>query len=198
MQISKQYRFVFIDIPKTASLTLDTVFSQYGSELERPPKNSKLGEKHCRVIPDWAKDYTKITCVRNPFERICSFYHFMKQQDKLFEWYKIKTFDDFIDRCLEYNDCPDDEPHGYKYRMFPMWKYLKPLGYDILLRQEYLKEDLQQLSFIDNLDLPTKNRNENKLSWADEYTEERRKKIIEWAGNDFDLFNYSRDYTGYK
>jgi hypothetical protein len=79
-----------------------------------------------------------------------------------------------------------------------MWKYLKPLGYDILLRQEYLKEDLQQLSFIDNLDLPTKNRNKNKLSWADEYTEKRKRKIIQWAGDDFDLFGYSRDYIKYK
>jgi len=199
MHISKKHKFVFIDIPKTASLTLDTIFENtYGAKLHRPPKGSYLGEKHSRQIPDWAKSYTRVTCVRNPFERICSFYHFMKKQSKLFDWYGIHNIDDFIDVCLDYSlTCPDDEPHGWKYRMFPAWKYLRPTGYDIVLRQEHLAEDFAKLPFVTGeVTLPEKNRNNSNTGWAEEYTSDRRNKIQTWAEHDFDMFGYDPDYKG--
>ena len=208
MHISTKYKFVFIDIPKTASLTLDTVFqNNFEAALSKPPKVSKLGEKHSRIIPDWANNFTRITCVRNPFERICSFYHFMKDQPirpgspkMTIDLYNIKTFDDFIDKSLEYtNVCPDNEVNGIQYRLFPAWKYLAPMGYDIVLKQENLLEDFKKLPFVDKQDtLPRKNSNKTNVGWGEVYNTERRDKIIEWAGKDFELFGYDKNYKGKK
>jgi len=210
MHISEKYKFVFIDIPKTASLTLDTVFeNRYDAKLSKPPRNSKLGEKHSRIIPEWASTFTKVTCVRNPFERICSFYHFVDGQlvnprnpklGTLFNFYGIKTFDDFIDKSIEYTQlCPDNEVNGFQYRLFPAWKYLAPMGYDIVLKQEKLLEDFKKLPFVDKQEsLPRKNSNKTNVGWGEVYTTERRDKIIEWAGKDFELFGYDKNYKGNK
>ena len=197
MHISKKHKFVFLDVPKTASLTLDTIFEEkFGANLNKPPIVSNLGQKHSRSIPDWAKDFTKITCVRNPFERISSFYYFTLTHKQLSKDMGIETFDDFIDHCLECTACsPDDQKNGKIYRYFPAWKFLAPMGYDIVLKQESLAEDFSKLTFVnDDIKLPEKNRNSKNKGWQELYTPERHEKVVAWAGEDFKLFNYDQNY----
>lgn len=199
MHISKKHKFVFLDVPKTASLTLDTIFEKkFGAKLNKPPRASKLGQKHSRIIPGWAKEYTKITCVRNPFERISSFYFFTLTDKKLTKDMGIKTFDDFIDHCLKCTtDSHNNQKNGRVYRYFPAWKFLAPMGYDIVLKQETLAEDFSKLPFVnDDIKLPEKNRNSKNKGWQELYTPERHEKVVTWAGEDFKLFGYDQNYKG--
>lgn len=179
MMISEKLELVYIDVPKTASATLDTFFGDNDWEL---CKHSQ-GLKHGRIIPPYAKNYTKVASVRNPFDRVTSFYFFKKVKGQ-----EKGSFDSFLDFLLStkkygagYNDLKT-------YIHFPMCKYLKPTGYDIILRQENLAEDLKQIGFIDPI-LGKRNKLD-RPSWRDVYTKERERKIISWAEEDFEEFGY--------
>lgn len=179
MMISTKLRMVYIDVPKTASFTLDTLFEEDGWELIKHDQ----GIKHRRVIPNNAKNFTIVASVRNPFDRATSFYFFRKElkQEK-------ESFDDFLDILLSTKKLDASYKKKNLYIFFPICKYLKPIGYDIILRQENLVEDLKQIGY-NNVTLETKNKLD-RPSWGDMYTKKREEKIIEWAEADFEEFGY--------
>jgi len=78
------------------------------------------------------------------------------------------------------------------YRYFPMWKYVKSIGYNVVLKLESLQEDIAQLDFLPkDIILPIKNDNRHP-SWKEVETPERKEKIQLWAGEDFELFGYEK------
>jgi len=73
-----------------------------------------------------------------------------------------------------------------------MWKYIKSIGYNVVLKLESLQEDIAQLDFLPkDIILPIKNDNSHP-AWEEVETAERREKIQLWAGEDFDLFGYEK------
>ena len=196
MIISHAYKFVFLDVPKTASLSLDTVFEkQYGGKLVKPPPESKLGEKHSRVIPLAGADYLKVTCVRDPYSRMVSFWHHTRNtQQQEIRRLKLTGFDSFLDHCLMVTDkYPADHTNGFDYRYFSMWKYLEPTGYDTVMRLESLESDFNKLPFVTTpVQLPNRNKTNNGETWQELQTPERTEKINAWAGKDFEVFGYTR------
>ena len=76
MILSDKYKYLGICIPKTGSTSLQSLFGPpYGDVVGAGP-----GEHHMnltealRRFPK-AKNYFKFTFVRNPYDRIISFYH---------------------------------------------------------------------------------------------------------------------------
>ena len=180
MIICDSLRLVYIDVPKTASATLDTFFTEKGGVVE---KHSQ-GIKHGRVIPFRAKNYARVASVRNPFERATSYYYFSKERNQT-----KQSFDDFLDLLLSTKEYASGHTDLKTYIHFPICKYLAPIGYDILLRQENLVEDLKNLGFTDESLLE---RNKiDRPSWKDSYSKERKEKIILWAEKDFEEFGYN-------
>ena len=194
MIVSNKNKFIYFDVPKTASLSLDNIFLQHAEGIFiRPPFTSNLSNKHCRIIPQFAKDYTKIISVRNPYDRMTSFYYFHVKRKVELQQMGISTFDEFIDYCLnvtnKYDATVED---GLMYRYFPIWKYVKPTGYDIVIKLESLREDLSKLNFLPkDIILPTENQNSHP-DWEEVETPERKEKIQLWAGEDFELFGYEK------
>ena len=194
MIISDNYKFIYIDVPKTASVTLDSIFTEYsGGYLQRPPAQSNLMTKHCRVVPEHAKYYTKIISVRNPYDRMTSFYYFSVARKVELQQMGVSTFDEFIDYCLDATIKHDGtEVNGLMYRYFPIWKYVKPIGYNVVLKLESLQEDIKGLEFLPkDIILPVKNDNSHP-SWEEVENSERKEKIQLWAGEDFELFGYEK------
>ena len=194
MIISDNYKFIYIDVPKTASVTLDSIFTEYsGGYLQRPPAQSNLMTKHCRVVPEHAKYYTKIISVRNPYDRMTSFYYFSVARKVELQQMGVSTFDGFIDYCLNATIKHDaTEVNGLMYRYFPMWKYVKPISYNVVLKLESLQQDIAQLDFLPkDITLPIRNENSHP-AWEEVETLERKEKIQLWAGEDFELFGYEK------
>ena len=194
MIISDKHKFIYIDIPKTASVTLDSIFTEYsGGYLQRPPIQSNLMNKHCRVVPEHAKYYTKIVSVRNPYDRMTSFYYFSVARKVELQQMGVSTFDGFIDYCLNATIKHDaTEVNGLMYRYFPMWKYVKPISYNVVLKLESLQQDIAQLDFLPkDITLPIRNENSHP-AWGEVETLERKEKIQLWAGEDFELFGYEK------
>lgn len=194
MIISDKYKFIYIDVPKTASVTLDSIFTEHSAGyLQRPPAQSNLMNKHCRVVPEHAKYYTKIVSVRNPYDRMTSFYYFSVARKVELQQMGVSTFDEFIDYCLNTTIKHDaTEVNGLMYRYFPMWKYIKPMSYNVVLKLESLQEDIAQLDFLPkDIILPIKNNNSHP-SWEEVENQERKEKIQLWAGEDFELFGYEK------
>ena len=194
MIISDKHKFIYIDVPKTASVTLDSIFTEHcAGYLQRPPTQSNLMNKHCRVVPEHAKYYTKIVSVRNPYDRMTSFYYFSVARKVELQQMGVSTFDGFIDYCLDATIKHDAiEVNGLMYRYFPMWKYVKPISYNVVLKLESLQEDIAQLDFLQkDIVLPIRNDNSHP-AWEEVETPERKEKIQLWAGEDFDLFGYEK------
>ena len=194
MIISDKHKFIYIDVPKTASVTLDSIFTEYsGGYLQRPPIQSNLMNKHCRVVPEHAKYYTKIVSVRNPYDRMTSFYYFSVARKVELQQMGVSTFDGFIDYCLNATIKHDaTEVNGLMYRYFPMWKYVKPISYNVVLKLESLQQDIAQLDFLPkDITLPIRNENSHP-AWGEVETLERKEKIQLWAGEDFELFGYEK------
>ena len=194
MIVSDKHKFIYIDVPKTASVTLDSIFTEHcAGYLQRPPIQSNLANKHCRIVPEHAKYYTKIISVRNPYDRMTSFYYFSVSRKVELQQMGVSTFDEFIDYCLDTTLKHDaTEVNGLMYRYFPMWKYVKSIGYNVVLKLESLQEDITQLDFLPkDIILPVKNDNRHP-SWKEVETPERKEKIQLWAGEDFELFGYEK------
>lgn len=199
MLISKKYKFVYLDVPKTASSSLDEVFTEYGGKLQKVTSRGRQYLKHCRLIPNYATNFVKIASVRNPYARIVSHYNFNKRNETAIREFSkywgeghLDSFDSYIDLCLKINEEYNyDTDYMQAYNRFPQWKYLELTGYDYIIHTESLEKDLKVIPFIKSINIPHKNKMEYN-SWQEWITPERNEKIIEWAGKDFNLFGYEK------
>ena len=76
MIISDKYKYLGICIPKTGSTSIQSLFTPYGQLLGAGPNEHHMTlEEALRRFPE-ANDYFKFAFVRNPYDRIISFYHY--------------------------------------------------------------------------------------------------------------------------
>ncbi len=186
MIISDSHKFIYYDLPKTGSCSLDRVFSRYGKCIPKALNN----KKHNRIVPKNKENYYKIASIRNPYERAISFYH--QGLAKNFDIAK-KSLDALLDHLVY---CAlNGEPNDLSTLIgnhFPIWKYLyivEPIDYYIKL--EYIQEDLNNIPLNINKNLPHLNKR-NHPKFKDYINQERLEKINIWAGQDFKKYNYKR------
>src|SRR6056300_1476733 len=94
------HKFVYIDIPKTGSCSIEEVFNKYKSDWKHPKAFEDTTYKHSRQIPNFAKDYYKIASVRNPYDRIISFYYYFMERHLVIKPY-MESFEKFLDYAIE-------------------------------------------------------------------------------------------------
>lgn len=187
MIVSDKFKVVYIDIPKTGSISLDAIFTKHlHGKVIRLPK-PEVNFKHNRVIPEYAKSYTVVASVRNPFDRAVSRYYWDFKRGR--PW---KSFEEYMEFCISTLEHPSDTTDGSIYGYFPCWKYLEPISYDYIIRVENMLEDLKALPFIKDPRVCKLNTN-NHPSWEEIKTKEREKMILEWGGRDLEDFYSNED-----
>lgn len=194
MIINRAKRFVWIDIPKCASCTLDKFFHRFGHcEQPKPwtPPSRRQESKHCRIIPEYAKDFTKIHSVRNPYSWLLSHYHMAIR-------YNLNLgnsdFEHYLDEVIWRLDYPDDERDGWIYRFYPAHKYVRPLGkIDYVIHVETIGADMLKIPFVNNYPRDKVNVGRYKRNFETYYTsQDILDKANLWAGEDFEKYGYEK------
>lgn len=70
--ISHQHKVIFIHIPKCAGRSISEAFNQ--------PFDHYTASYYQTKHPDWWNEYTVFTTVRNPYQRLVSMYHYIKNE----------------------------------------------------------------------------------------------------------------------
>lgn len=119
--ISFQKRFLFVHIPKTAGNSIQSVLRDYSEDqlvalrkeqdgverfgLRNPrykiKKHSKLSEYHDALGDEQFRSLYKFTCVRNPWDRMVSYYFTPTQNP---ETWDRKKFRDMISKAVSVAD----------------------------------------------------------------------------------------------
>lgn len=182
MIINTDKKFVWIDIPKCATTSLDDFFFNLGNT-----KRDRF--KHCRVIPEFAKDFIKIHSVRNPYVWLVSHYNRTVR-------YRLNNgnFDNFLNNIISKLDYPDNERDGTIYQFYPAHKYVRPIGkIDYVIHVENIVEDLLKIPFITKYSINKLNVGNYNRNLSMYYTsQEILDKANFWAGEDFEKYGYEK------
>ena len=88
MFISHKYKMIFIHIQRTGGYSIQKIFQKYDPDLIEiiPVEPLKKRVRHCfasdiavAIDGDVFRSYTKFCVVRNPFDRMVSWYSMLKQ-----------------------------------------------------------------------------------------------------------------------
>ena len=189
---------IFVHIPKAAGTSVcKAVFdcpesSHYTARCYRSDNPMKFN------------DYFKFSVVRNPYDRLCSAYHYLKnggdrlsEKDKIFRDSFLNDFSDINDFVL--NGLSSNEifsrPH-----FDPQYEYIfddneKTLLVDFVGQVEDLEQVSQQLSkeLGENIEVGHQNKTRSvTTNLSDCLTEQAKVKVYEKYKKDFDLLGYDK------
>jgi len=219
MFISHKYKTIFIHIQKTGGSSIQRLFEQLDSELvtKIPIDPTKKRPKHCFasdieaiVGTEMFSDYTKFCVVRNPFDRLVSWYWMLKlrsfeeENPEIVETEGSKVNFSLIE-ALNRNASNFDEfinlSRKHKKGLFERF-FVNQLDYisnddivivDRILKFENLANDFSR--FAKDLkiqgQLPHMNKTPRKSGFQTYYNETSRQAIAERFQRDLDYFNYT-------
>ena len=198
--ISFQKRFLFVHIPKTAGNSIQTILRHYSEDeivalraeqdgierfgLRNPnykiKKHSTLAEYRAALDEARFRDLYKFTCVRNPWDRMVSFYF---GTTSLVEAWDRREFRKLILRALSVTDYlqldkGESDPFG---------------NVDYIMRFENLADDFRTLSAklgIPDAPLPQYNRS-NREHYSKYYDAELRELIRKRFAPEIERFGYA-------
>ncbi len=224
MFISPRYRLIFIHIQRTGGNSIERFFAERDPALtNRLPtrrdeagredgqtriKHSFLSDIHAAMDTRALADYRIFTVVRNPFERMASWYAMFKHRtiEKLTQaefpelWAHGERVEEFI---LPHTGCftdflamPETAPHGLFRRFYDnqvdYLSYDSEVRVDHILRFERLAADFQ--SFVERLgiagSLPHTNRS-IRGDYRELYSEADRAEVARRFSRDLAYFDYA-------
>ena len=189
MLINHELKYIYIDTPKTGSTSVEKVLKEYGFQIiERQDKNIR----HNRIIDPKYLNYTKIATVRNPYTRTLSQWTFNKILRKRLD--EFENLEQFTDWLIDIDNMYDTKEINHNIcGWFSCSKYLELTGYDIILHQENLEEDINELEFITNpvkLDIIN---DSNSKTYKELLNNNIKQKINQYCEKDFTQFGYIKE-----
>ena len=201
--ISHKYEFIFTKISKTASDTIQFILPQENS--------AHLGHWHLiDDIDERTKDYFKFTIVRNPWDRLVSFYAFCIKMSRTPAYNILEKFKDFVlDSTNKYHvgakwckhspaleKLLSTERTKVRRRLESQLDWISDddgkILVDFIGRFENLQEDLDIVCDkigIPKQQLPHKNKTKHK-HYTEYYDDETREIVAEKYAKDIEYFGY--------
>jgi Sulfotransferase family len=198
--ISFQKRFLFVHIPKTAGNSIQSILRDYSEDeivalraeqdgierfgLRNPTykikKHSTLAEYRAALGEAWFRDLYKFTCVRNPWDRMVSYYF---GTTSLVEAWDRTEFKKLILKAVSVTDYlrldkGESDPFG---------------NVDYVMRFENLADDFRTVSMklgIPDAPLPRYNRS-NREHYSKYYDTDLRELIRKRFAPEIDRFGYA-------
>ena len=177
--IINEYEVIFIHIPKNAGSSIEEYFSNESFKIQ-PNKHADVHEIK-RKFKNSYDNYRKFTIIRNPYDKMVSWYFYLKKQ--LGEQHNVIEFNKWI-----------KDPSKFWHANDPI-SYLKPQhewvdDTVVLVEYENLKEELNQF-FGEEIDLPITNKS-NHSHYLNYYNKESLNVIYDRYREDFEKFNYKK------
>ena len=183
MFINHKHKFIFIHIPKNAGTSIRNSLDIQG--YDKRVVRRRYPHYTCQEIKDYCGNkvwntFHKVSVVRNPYERMVSYYHFHKSPQYRHPATAQKMeFSEWLHNGLDSRLCRTQSEY---------------LNIDInqIIRYESLQEDFNL--FCDNIEiprytLPHYNTSEHK-SWEHYYTKELKEFVYGIFQVDFDRFGF--------
>ncbi|MEM6461976.1 MAG: sulfotransferase family 2 domain-containing protein [Pseudomonadota bacterium] len=216
MFISHKRQLIFIHLPKTGgtSLTIalenqaasdDIIIGDTPEAEERQHrfagvkasgrlwKHSHLNEIYGLVTPSQINTYLKITIARNPWDRMVSYYH----------WLRVQTFKHHavaLARSLEFEAFATHANIGQSFRQNSICTAMtdKNGAYraDFVLRFESLQEDANRLSNMLGVklgQLPLTNTSKRRRNYKEYYSDRSRSFVADACEEDISMMSYTFD-----
>ena len=190
--ISYDKKFIFIHINKTAGTSIEQALNSYGEKRIVPKNNTDFKmsrqsqhfnyKEYREFLGADYDDYFKFTVIRNPFDRIVSYYfgrNAITNGLNFSEWivdrYKNRNFQDFERMYSDYKHWIGEEKM------------------DLILRFENLSSDFEILKEKLNLncELGFHNVTKNRVHYSKYYNDETRAIVKEFFRDEIKKFNYT-------
>lgn len=196
MVISEKYKYVFIELPFTASTSVSAELCENYSGIKILHKHSRYHEFH-RIAKKEAKKYFVFSSIRNPMDAMVSVFFKLKYNHKgkftePKEWEvnggnvlnkDLKKFSYIQKHNLNFQE------YFKKYFYYPYdnWSRLDHKNFDFIIRFEHLQDDfslvLQKLNIPQIRPLPQINKTKNKeREYKDYYTSDIRQRALNIFG----------------
>jgi len=192
---SDLHKCIFIHIPKCGGDSINTALNLSAScdkVLKKNPQNGHGDIFYHEQL--FYKNFFSFSFVRNPYDRVCSLYHYFKDP-KCLKWNcnkrtygafcNIKSFKDFVFRIDDFNY---DQHFKSQHRFIEHPR----LSIDFLGRFENLKEDFATAcnkAGIPPISLPHTNQTKHS-HYRDYYDDESYKIVTKKYEEDIKRFNY--------
>ena len=177
--IIDQYKTIFIHIPKNAGTSIETYFAN-GSVRIQPSKHADIYEIK-RKFKNSYKKYKKFTVIRNPYDKMVSWYFYLKKN--LGENYNVIEFNEWIKDPSKFWHA--DDPVGY---LKPQFEWIDDTVE--IIKFENINKELNNF-FGEIISLPISNKS-NRNHYLEYYNKESLNIIYNRYKKDFKKFNYKK------
>jgi hypothetical protein len=204
MIISDELKYVFVSVPKTGTHAMFEFLTEHFQG-----KHSG-GHYHNHVLPDYAAEYFKFCTVRSPYNRFASAWslimnpsaiHGKQMQELMGEEPRLIPTLEWV--VAERENMMQHGLDGLKVgaALVPLHLYfeqrLNNMKMDAMVQIEYANEQFNQLPFVkEYIEVPVVFSFREQpwyKTWSDIKSPEVTRLVNEWAGADFDMFNYVKE-----
>ncbi|SPH17142.1 hypothetical protein DEA8626_00657 [Defluviimonas aquaemixtae] len=216
MILSRGRRYIFIHIPKTGGTALALALEDRAMKDDiligdtpkakrrrgrlkgvtatgRLWKHSTLADIRGLASDDEIRAFFTFTLVRNPWDRMVSYYHWLRAQD--FDHPAVA-----LAKRLDFSPFLNAPDTRASFAAHPYASYLRTPGgaerCDLFARLEHLEEDLRPLEAhlgFRLAPLPVENRSDRQRDWRGYYSDQDRDTVGELCSEDITRFGYAFD-----
>ncbi len=197
MIISHALKYVYIGIPRTGSKSMNRWLLDYY-------QGEWYGEHHGWKVPDEARDYTRFTIVRNPYEREISAWYFVPWgAETVSPPPPANQFAELFRGTIALRDGNVRiESHETPEVRMNQFHFVRKSGVSLVLHFEHLPHCLKDLPFVDKNHVPPFPHKEERGvrppgTFFDHFNADAEKAVWEYASDDFEAFGYHRYESGY-
>jgi hypothetical protein len=215
--ISHKYKIIFIHIQKTGGTSIEKLIEAADPELikslqitpsKRTLRHSSLSEIKAGIAENVFNRYKKVCVVRNPFDRMVSWYAMLKHKSHDFDFSVQppgfrEIGETIVNEVSKHASCFEEFlllPRDHESGLFQRF-YMNQLDYiseegivlaDNILRFEHLESDVDKLVAGIGIEgkLPHVNQSIREKSYRNCYTETTKKIIFERFEKDLEYFKY--------
>jgi len=177
--IIDEHKAIFVHIPKNAGTSIETLFSNRSFRIQ-PNKHDTIHDIK-RKFPELYKSYRKFTIIRNPYDKMVSWYFYLKRN--IGEKHEIIEFNEWIKDPQQFWHANDpvyflDSQHTWIDDTVEIIKF------------ENLNKELNEF-FNKDLDLPLVNESSHE-HFSNYYNKKSYDIIYSRYKKDFEKYNYRK------